>query len=321
MHVHQDIVALRGDIAVQRASQQALEGAKSGWLERAAAPFMADLKRYAAGAGLTVCAALHELMQSADCANRVITDWRRSVVDAVRNHQLGQVPFRHQYQHGMAVLQLATTGNATLSLILYEARDRPAPVSACFVDGDCWEIVLAGSGVARLLDLQQESGKPANITGSNTYLSLGNTLHIKGANRAKQIVSVNGCMVVLRLSRTPDHPLESREYRLDDGMLLHRASGDRLQSRQEMYVTLLGAMGRTDAAPIMAGLSREGSNQLRWEALRNCLALDCATGFHALNAIAGDPQDPIAGPAAALKARLLTAHPQLDQLERDRCPV
>jgi hypothetical protein len=79
-------------------------------------------------------------------------------------------------------------------------------------------------------------------------------------------------------------------------------------------------MKRREAAPAMARIAREkGPDSLRWEALREALALDTAQGFAALCAIARSPLDPLAGPAGALRAQLIEAHPRLRAFEEARC--
>ncbi len=98
-------------------------------------------------------------------------------------------------------------------------------------------------------------------------------------------------------SRIAEHPGPVREYALDTGELLHQSAGDAQESRVELALALLGRMGRTDAAPLMAEIAREGSDHLRWQALRECIALDTATGFAALKAIAADPADSLGAPA------------------------
>lgn len=91
-------------------------------------------------------------------------------------------------------------------------------------------------------------------------------------------------------------------------------------SRHEMMVALLGRMGRTEAAPEMAAMESEpGDDSLRWQALRECLALDTETGFRALCAVAGAAADPLAAAAGALRAQLVEAHPQLLALEDVPC--
>lgn len=88
-------------------------------------------------------------------------------------------------------------------------------------------------------------------------------------------------------------------------------------SRQEMMLAILGRMKRTEAAPEMAALAQDkaADESLRWQALRECLALDSGTGFVALAMLARDAADPLCGPAGALRARLVEAHPQLLLLE------
>jgi hypothetical protein len=63
----------------------------------------------------------------------------------------------------------------------------------------------------------------------------------------------------------------------------------------------------------------EASAALRWQALRECLALDTQTGFTALAVIAARTEDALSGPAGALRAQLIEAHPQLQEVEP--CPM
>ena len=94
------------------------------------------------------------------------------------------------------------------------------------------------------------------------------------------LTSVDGCLVSLRLQRRPANAGPAREYELASGRLIHQAAGNPRDSRIEMMLALLGRMGRGDAAPLMARMAREdGSAALRWQALRECLALDYAGGL------------------------------------------
>jgi hypothetical protein len=58
---------------------------------------------------------------------------------------------------------------------------------------------------------------------------------------------------------------------------------------------------------------------VRWQALRECLALDTATGFAALGRLAATTDDPLAAPAQALHAQLLERYPALAGVEP--CPA
>ncbi len=53
---------------------------------------------------------------------------------------------------------------------------------------------------------------------------------------------------------------------------------------------------------------------LRWEALRQVLALDALRGLALVGALAGDSADLLAGPAAALQQQLRAARPDLAAL-------
>ena len=112
----------------------------------------------------------------------------------------------------------------------------------------------------------------------------------------------------------------TREFRLADGTLAHQAAGNPRESRFELAAALLGRMGRSDAAPLLAAMAEEhGGQSLRWQSLKECLGLDSGTGFAALSRIAAQAGDPLAAPAAALRAQLLERYPQL--AEAVRCPA
>ena len=58
---------------------------------------------------------------------------------------------------------------------------------------------------------------------------------------------------------------------------------------------------------------------MRWQALRECLSLDTAIGFNALQVLAGRTEDPLHRPAGELLGTLLAAYPQLKDLAA--CPA
>ena len=131
---------------------------------------------------------------------------------------------------------------------------------------------------------------------------------------------VSSCLVTLRLQRRRAEDGPTREYALADGRLLHLAASNPRDSRLELMMALAGRMERGDAAAPIAALARgEGSTALRWQALRECLALDTLTGFQTLTAIATSPGDPLAATAGALRAQLIETYPQLRQV--DLCPA
>ena len=315
------VAALQGDNARQRRAPDALAAIRRDWLQGSAAMVMEDLALYGAGESLEGLAHLHRALTSARFGHGLIRALIRPFCGALRGEPLGQIPFRHHYQDGLGLLQLANAGRAGLSLLLYEQGGFAQPLSASFTGGECHELVLAGGASGLLLHVRHAQSERVSIHRERCDWQAGSVISYRGADRAKIVEEVHGRMVLLRLTRSPQVPVDAHEYRLSDGALLHRASGSRQESRQDVALAVLHAMGRVDAAPVMADMAQEQGQRLRWQALRHCLSLDTQAGFCALAKVAMTPDDPLAGPANQLKGELLTLYPQLLGLERDLCPA
>lgn len=320
MQVHP---ALRGDPAGQQRAQQALETARDEWLgDPAIRPVIDQLAAFGAGAAIGKCPLLAQLIADHRRALAFIEPLVAAVLERLRDHPLGHVPLRHQVEEGLAVLRLAQAGRATLSLIVLEQRsgaDRADTI--CFTDSQRYELCLAGSGAARCAQIVADRGDEAAFAERLVPLKPGIALCFPDHRHARGIARIDGRVALLRLARTPAAPLPTREFRWSDGALVHRASGDRQESRIELAMALLGRMGRIDAAPLLAEISRTGSNHLRWQALRECLALDSAAGFAALGRIASTPGDALAAPAERLRRDLLARYPALERCEAAPCPA
>jgi hypothetical protein len=79
-------------------------------------------------------------------------------------------------------------------------------------------------------------------------------------------------------------------------------------------------MGRSEAVSEMTQMALEpGADSLRWQALREALALDSAAGFAGLCRIVRAADDPLAMSAGTLRAKLLDDYPQLTGLEEAEC--
>ena len=323
MRIDPALRALRTNPAPQRAAQSSLEDAKADWRNdsRNAAIFE-DFRRYGAGVDLAECAALRRLFVEPEKSARVVSGLVSKLLPEIFAHPLGQVPFRHQYSGGMAIMQLAAAGEAAISLVMCERRANAArPQTVCFTDSERHEIALAGAGTLQIVRRAQAADDQARLSCRPLAIGEGQSLSLSGMFDTKFIEFVEDRLVILRLSRTAAAPQASLEFRLSDGKLVHRASGNKGDSQHEMMLSLLGRMGREDAAPVMAEMTREGSDHVRWQALRECLSLDTARGFAALSALARDAQDPLASDAGALRAQLIGAHPQLAICEKSLCPA
>ena len=145
----------------------------------------------------------------------------------------------------------------------------------------------------------------------------GSSFSLDGAREALALDAIDGLLLTLRLHRAPVGDLPARQYDSVSGALVHQAASGRGESHAELMMALLRAMGRSDAAPVLAELARSGAPPARWQALRECLALDTALGFAALLEVAGQGDDPLCDPARKLAESLAAQHPALARLKEE----
>lgn len=305
MRVDPAIAALRQDRGRQRGVQAAMAAACRAWqTEPEVADVLADMATFGDGAHLADCPALAAVFAGAERAHALVTTLSRRLCAALASEPLGHPPLRHGFDGSSATLLLARAGRAQLVLQAIEPGERHF-ASACYSDAERHELVLAGTARARVVRRRCFTVHPL-------ALAPGVRLALDVSREALQVLAVEQRLVSLRLHRFAAAPGPSREYSLADGVLLHQSAGSRATSRSEIALALLGRMGRAEAAPAMAAIARApGDRSLRWQALRECLALDSAEGFAALSAVANSAADPLARPAAALRAQLVEAYPEL----------
>jgi hypothetical protein len=181
-----------------------------------------------------------------------------------------------------------------------------------FAPGESWEHVLAGSAQAELVRIARALPDRAELVRAPLQLVPGVVVQRHCGSEAQLYGRISASLVTLKLHRQIEPGAVGRQYRFDSGQLMHQAAGSQRDSRLELAAALLGRMGRKDAAPMFAAMSEEeAAVSLRWQVLRECLALDSGIGFAALSRLAAKPDDPLAGSAGALRAQLLEAYPQL----------
>lgn len=308
MQVHPDCAALRGG----RVPQPRTDAALARWR---AAPEVAalgpDLARFAEGTALAQCPALARVLNDHGAAQALVAGLVVPTLTALRAEPLALLSFGHSSAPGLARLRLANHDAAALTLVAYAPRPRAVPLSAVFDDGTAHEIVVAGEGLANAYRLDAE-----RLTVADIALRPATRLTRDGADAARQIIAVTCPLVLLQLTRTPPAPMPSREIALADGRVLRTISGCKHTSQQLMALGVLGALGHQSAVPAMARLVRDpyADRDLRWEGLRQCLALDAREGLALLSALAGDPGDALCAPAAALQAQWRAARPDLAAL-------
>ena len=283
-----------------------------------AGPALAELERYGAGAPLDACPALHALFTDRHSAPALVAALVRRFCATLAREPFGHPPLRHGIDGGTGTLLLARSGRAQLVLLAREPGSRTL-ASVALSDATRCEAVLGGAAQARVVRRCAPAGR---FEEQPAELRAGVRLALDLSSEGLQVLDVERRLVSLRLDRTVARPGPAREFALADGAVLHQSAGDIRTSRYEAMLALLGRMGRDDAVPVIAAIAAEpGADSLRWQALRESLALDTAAGYRALCAVARAPGDPLAPPADALRARLAQVHPSLLALEATSCPA
>lgn len=241
------------------------------------------------------------------------------ILTELRRDPLGQSPLRHFCDDTVTSITVLRRGTTVLSLQAIDGAGlarAAAPASARFAPCETWEHVLAGTASAERLSIAERRPDGVHFARAPLALKPGAVLHRLGLKETVQLLQVPASLVSLKLQRRTSCCDAACEYGLDDGTLLHQAAGSPRDSRLELTATLLGRMGRGDAAPLLAAMAEErGNPSLRWQVLRECLALDSAQGFATLCRIARDGADPLAGHAGALRAQLIETYPQLTGID------
>jgi hypothetical protein len=320
-----ELRALRRDDSPQCIAQAALIQAMDDWRARPGiAALQAELDAFSAGAELEHCPALAALFTPGSSAARdLAADFSAMTCGSLAASPLGHVPLRHFTDGVTSTVLIARAVNVTLSLVAIDGDGlglRPESATASFGPNHTWEHVLGGSAGVELVECQPIGPRQARLVRREAEIAAGSIQFRDGQRDARLLRRIDGALVTLRLQRRRANADVTREYDLASGALLHQAAGNPRDSRLELMVALLGRMGRRDAAQPMAELATsDAGSALRWQALRECLALDTQVGFIALGAIAARAEDALSGPAGALRAQLIEAHPQLQEVEQ--CPM
>lgn len=323
MRVDPELSPLRSSPQPMRAAQAVLEQARDEWIGQVAeGRLVPELALYASGEALASLPALSHLMTNLAAAQAMADSLTAAMIPAIRSEPFALVPFRHQSTRYHCILELARSGSAALSLMVYWRRGAGCSETVCFTSGERHEMCLRGNAGAREVGLAASDGAVATLTDRAFTITSGWSARYDNACATKLVAQVASPMVILRLARDAPCPRPAREYRIADGALVHQSAADRIDSRREMALAVLGSMGRRDALPAMRVTARTGPPHVRWEAVRQMLALDTVTGFEALCAIAGDPADELSAPAQQLRSALIRSYPALAEVrEVAPCPA
>lgn len=326
MLIRPAIEALRSSDAPQRRASLPLHQAIADWFDGPGQGLSdLELAEFAAGTPVERLPRLGALFAAGSTLGRgLIDDFNAMLCRWLAASELDLVSLRHFSDDLTASLMLARHHEATLTLQVVNGpalARRPAPVSVPFMPGETHDLVLAGSAEVEVVTLAEERPGGARLETRRDELRAGAVHHRFGSAQAVILRQVPTSLVTLKLQRRIGQGAVTREYLLTDGSLVHQAAGCSRDSRLELTAALLGRMKRADAAPLLAAMAEEhGAQSLRWQALRECLALDTATGLGALSTIAARADDPLAAPAVALRGQLLETYPALRRALGDLLP-
>ncbi|KPF64826.1 hypothetical protein IP79_00895 [Porphyrobacter sp. AAP60] len=269
---------------------------------------MEGLEKFHQGAAFEDLPFLVRLMRDHAAARAFADALITPFLAALRAEPLAQLPLGHSSAPGMARLRMATHGRAGVTLLAIAPRARAMPVSVLFEDCEAHEIILAGECEAAVH--RREAG---GLVSEVQLCSAGTRFNRKGPDAARQIIAVARPLLVLQLTREPDHPQPSQEIATADGALLKVISASKASSQHMMALGVLGALEHHAALHPIARLAKDAAadRDVRWEAMRQCLALDTGEGLAVLAALARDPGDALQAAACALQRQLLAAHPDL----------
>jgi len=321
MQFHPEIRALLEDPAGLQAQQAVHSAAYDAWRKTPQGAALFDaFAAFAAGTPLSALPPLAALFDGSGTARALVAGLAAALLPAFARAPFGQVPLRHHASRAATTVLLAREDNASLTLVALDGAGlalQAEAISAAFAPAEEWDVVLAGTGAGRLVERRGAPGLKVHPLRLEPGLALGRD----AAREALLVDRAYGTLLLLRLRRTIDGPHPVREFDLATGAMIHQSAATARESRSEIAVALLGRMGRKDAAPVLSALARDAtrSDMLRWQALRECLALDTLAGFRALAALACVQGDPLARAAGALRAQLIEQHPVLQDIEP--CPA
>ena len=275
-----------------------------------------DLKAYGEGAGLAECETLSGLLGDDCLALAWAAGFFEPLMAALRQVPLADLPIRFSCSDGFATIQLFAHSRATLNLTAHEPRQRAGkPDTVLLVDRESTELLLRGETKGVLHRSIECRETERRFESHDRDWQAGDRIELT-PNDGRQLLSFDATILTLQLVRSAENPQPTRKFGLGDGRLLKSASGDKQASRDWMALGVLGAMPVAGSLTVMEQIASDTTRDpdLRWEAVRQALAVESTSGFALLAALAKRSDDPLALPAARLKVQLIHAHPRIAEL-------
>ena len=159
------------------------------------------------------------------------------------------------------------------------ATARPSPGLAADLASYAQGAALAELRLARLFDPADPAAArltqtPIGVLTSQLDASpLGQVVTCRNGARETLPVDVPiGLLVSLKLQRRPARGGLTRAFDLPSGWVIHQAAAAARDSRLELTAVLLGRLGCSDTAPMLAAMAEEQADaSLRWQSMKECL--------------------------------------------------
>ncbi|WP_164117775.1 hypothetical protein [Sphingorhabdus sp. Alg239-R122] len=237
-----------------------------------------------------------------------------------------QPAFQHFTNGILHSVVIADTSHATLSLAALDgaalqqakrATDGSADIVG-FTPSTVYMKILCGSGEAEFYrKAELDSGATTCAASACEKVQPGKLVVIDGISESVRFARAHGHILMLRILLKPLNARPRQEFDAATGRLVFQASGDDRETRMQMMLALLRTMERSDAAPVMAMLSRRGSAYMRWQAVRETIATDTRTGVNELRHMAEQDDVPeLQALAARTLADLESQYPQIHEVKR-----
>ncbi len=282
---------------------------------------LSELERFGAGAGLEQCPQLEKLFTECGEAERLMSLLSRHYCAALRDTPIGHPPFRTGFDGKASSTLLARSGRAQLMVQTREPGFYGAD-AITLSDAARYDAVLAGKAEASIVRVRRAGEDRVYISAQSMPLTGEERIALDRSSETLVVERVEQRLVSLQLMRDAADPDPKRTYDLETGKLVNQSAASVAISRQEAMIALLGRMRRSDVAPELARIAlAEKDVSLRWQALRECIALDSECGFCTLARIARTGDDSLAAAAGALRAQLLETYPEFVRLEAEKCPA
>jgi hypothetical protein len=140
----------------------------------------------------------------------------------------------------------------------------------------------------------------------------GQSIRLDNATQALRFVEVGADVIMLRLLVRDCDTEQAVECEAHTGAVLRVREAQSAHGRIRMIVSLLRALGRCDAVPVIGAVMATWPAHLRWHGVREALATDGIAGFDLLQTMADIDPDPQLR-ALALRTRddLVARYPNL----------